>query len=103
MIRSNSNEGLTECAPASEHTRPQADELPGPAPLLPGGGANLLRFLSNPVGFMERLRTRYGDVVGLTRGRSDYVFAFGAENNRQILGDTSLFHNLNASSLPIRV
>jgi cytochrome P450 len=103
MIRSNSNEGLTECAPASEHTRPRADELPGPAPLLPGGGANLLRFLSNPVGFMERLRTRYGDVVSLTRGRSDYVFAFGAEHNRQILGDTSLFHNLDASSLPIRV
>lgn len=81
---------------------PSADELPGPTGLL-GWRGNLLRFFADPTGFMQSLRTRYGEVAGLARGHRDYVFAFGARHNRMVLGNTALFHNLDASNIPVRV
>jgi cytochrome P450 len=77
---------------------------PGPAALpVIGGHINLLRFMSDPVRFMTRMRGRYGNTVALNHGRSSYVFAFGPDNNRHVLGDVDLFHNLDASSLPFPV
>jgi cytochrome P450 len=77
---------------------------PGP-PALPliGAPINLLRFFADSIATMHRLQRRYGDVVALMRGRSDYVFAFGAANNRVILGNPSLFQNLDPQSMQVRV
>ncbi len=75
---------------------------PGPASLL-GARANLLMFLSDPIRFMLRLKLRFGDLASLAWGRSDYIFALGPRHNRFILGNPDLFHNLDASNIPIRV
>jgi cytochrome P450 len=77
---------------------------PGAAALpLIGGHINFLRFMSDPVRFMTKLQRRYGNLAALARGRFSYVFAFGPEHNRHVLGDVALFHNLDASSLPFPV
>jgi cytochrome P450 len=79
---------------------------PPPGPMaLPaiGSSINFVRFLSDPVGFMSRMHARYGNTVSLVRSDAKYVFAFGADHNRDVLGDAGLFHNLDASSLPFRV
>lgn len=68
-----------------------------------GSRINFLRFMSDPVRFMSRAQGRFGDIAALARGRSGYVFAFGPDCNRQVLGDVELFHNLDASSLPFPV
>ncbi len=77
---------------------------PGPTALpVIGSHINFVRFLSDPVGFMSRMRARYGNTVSLAHGDANYVFAFGADHNRKVLGDVGLFYNLDASSLPFRV
>lgn len=88
---------------SAQHTRP--GESPPAAAALPvvGGHVNLLRFMSDPVGFMSRAQAQYGNTVALAPGRFGYVFAFGPDNNRHVLGDVELFHNLDASSLPFPV
>ncbi len=82
----------------------KASALPGPRsmPLL-GASGNFLRFMRNPVAFMDRLRRSYGAVVSLGRGASDYVFVFGPEYNRELLNNTSQFHNLDYRSLPFQI
>src|SRR5829696_8442240 len=68
-----------------------------------GARGNLLPFMRNPVGYMTRLYRDYGEVVSLSRGRADYVFVFSPEYNQQVLGNISLFHNLDAGSSPLRI
>jgi cytochrome P450 len=77
---------------------------PGPAamPFL-GVTGNLLRFYANPIPFLHRLERRYGTVATLARGHSRYIAAFGAAHNRLILGNPALFHNLDATTMPVRV
>jgi cytochrome P450 len=77
---------------------------PGPAamPIL-GAGGNLLRLFANPIPYLQRLERRYGNVATLARGRSQYIVAFGAAHNRLILGNPGLFHNLDATTMPVRV
>jgi cytochrome P450 len=84
---------------------PRQNGLPPGPPVLPlvGTPINLLRFFADPIAFMRRLQRRYGNVATLARGRSDYVFAFGAANNRLILGNPDLFRNLDPHSMQIRV
>ncbi len=78
--------------------------LPGPRSLpLLGLYGNLLSFLYNPLGFMSRLHHQYGEIVTLARGTTKYVFVFTPEYNQLVLGNTSLFHNLDAESSPLRV
>ena len=75
---------------------------PRPAPLF-GPAVALLRFLRNPASELLRLHRTYGDVVTLARGSTRYVFAFGPDNNRRVLGDTALFHALDKKTLPLRI
>jgi cytochrome P450 len=71
-------------------------------PLL-GTNGNFIRFMRDPVRFMDRLRRGYGKIVSLGRGTTDYVFVFGPEYNREVLNNTSLFHNLDARYLPFKI
>jgi cytochrome P450 len=70
-----------------------------------GWHGNMLPLLLDPIGYMLRLRARYGDVVTLSRGSAETVFVFSAEANRQVLSDQRLFHNgaVNMPGSPIRV
>lgn len=77
---------------------------PGPHPIpLLGSRGNLLLFMRNPIEYMLNLSRKYGEVVSLTRRTTEYVFAFSPEYNQQVLSNTSLFHNLDASSSPLRI
>lgn len=80
----------------------QRSPLPGPRPVpLVGARGNLLPFIRNPLDYMSRLYQSYGEVVSLARGTTEYVFAFSPEYNRQVLGNTTLFYNLDASTSPL--
>jgi len=68
-----------------------------------GARGNLLPFMRHPVGYMSRLYRDYGEVVSLARGTTEYVFVFTPEYNQQVLGNTGLFHNLDARSSPLRI
>jgi cytochrome P450 len=56
------------------------------------------RFFFDPIGCMTAARARYGDVVVAGRvsriqgAERQHVFAFGPQCNRQVLGDTDIFH-----------
>jgi cytochrome P450 len=47
----------------------------------------------DPLAFLGMLHARYGDVVTLARGTTDFIFAFGPEHNQKILSDPALFHS----------
>lgn len=92
--------------PALERTPTVNPAIPGPpAKLLIGWRGNLLSYFRRPLRTMEDLRGRYGDVVCLARGgneplvfqplghKSSTLFAFGAENNRQVLTQSNLFES----------
>lgn len=67
--------------------------LPGPpAPWLLGPLPRVLQFFDDPVGAVRRLRP-YGDVVGVARDSPALVCVFGAERNREVLGDPARFPN----------
>jgi cytochrome P450 len=70
---------------------------------LMGAKGNLIPFMRNPVGYMNDLYSNYGEVVSLARGTTKFVFVFGPEHNREVLSDTDLFYNLDASSSPVRI
>lgn len=82
------------------------DQIPGPKPVpLLGWRANVLRHFRNPLAAMVEMRQKWGDVVCLVRGGneplvlrpldhpSSTVFAFGAENNRQVLTQPNVFES----------
>ncbi len=52
---------------------------------------------------MMRLRQDFGVVASLASGAPEYIFAFGPEHNRMVLGRQDIFHNLDASNIPLRV
>src|SRR4051794_7707506 len=81
-----------------------APPIPGPPPTpLLGARGNMLRLMRGPIPYMLRLHRQFGDVVGLARGSDRYVFAFGPEYNRQVLGNPSRFQAMDAATLPIRI
>jgi cytochrome P450 len=68
--------------------------LPGPRgiPVI-GARANFLRLYQNPYRYMRQLYETYGDVVGLARGDTSYVFVFGPKLNHDVLANASLYQN----------
>jgi cytochrome P450 len=52
---------------------------------------------------MNDLYQNYGEIVSLARGTTKFVFVFGPQYNREVLSDTDLFYNLDASSSPVRI
>jgi cytochrome P450 len=68
-----------------------------------GYRGNFASFVFDSVGWLRRLHERYGEVVALARGRDDYVFVFSPRYNQVVLGDSALFHNLDAASSPVRM
>jgi cytochrome P450 len=59
--------------------------------------------MHNPVKHMGNLYRKYGEIVSLTRRTTEYVFVFSPEYNQQVLSNTALFFNLDASSSPLRI
>src|SRR4051794_35100343 len=68
--------------------------IPGP-PVLPGLGwrTNFIPLLRNPIGYMQHLQRRYGDVVALSQEHPAFLFIFGADEHRQVLSDPAHFYN----------
>jgi cytochrome P450 len=76
--------------------------LPGPRPdpLLGWRGA-LLPLSTDPLAALLDLHATYGNLVALSRSAPVIMFAFGAEHNRRLLSDSSLFHNNIGFGLPM--
>lgn len=70
-------------------------EVPGPPPH-PKWGASYhhAKFLRDPTVHMMRLYEEYGPVVAIANPGMSIVFVFGAEHNRHLLRDPSLFHSI---------
>jgi len=71
-------------------------------PLL-GPAGNFVAFLRDPPAYLRRLHATFGDIAALARGDSRLVFVFSPAYNQWLLSDTALFHNLDASSSPVRI
>lgn len=70
-------------------------EVPGPPPHLKWGAAyHHAKFLRDPTVHMMRLYEEYGPVVGISNPGMSIVFVFGAESNKLLLRDPSLFHSI---------
>ena len=79
-----------------------AVEIPGPSPApLLGWMPEILRFAFNPLGQLEVLRNKYGDVVRLGYGDAPGVIVFSPEYNRVILRDPSRFYSYNLDFIPV--
>ena len=65
---------------------------PRPVPLL-GWRCNLLRFGTDPLGYVRQLHAAHGDLVAFVEGRTGWIFAFGPEYNRQLLTNPDLFYS----------
>lgn len=70
--------------------------VPGPrsTPLL-GWRANFLRFLQNPLHFLEQLHGSYGPIAGIVENHPSMIFVFSPEYHRVVLSDQDLFYNLS--------
>jgi cytochrome P450 len=67
--------------------------IPGPAPIpLIGPIPRMMRFFDDPIGESVKLRS-YGDVVSVSRGSPAMVCVFGAERNREVLGNPTGFEH----------
>lgn len=91
--------------PAGSRPRRRVGALPpGPAamPIL-GASGNLLRFFANPIPHLQRIERDYGSLATLARGHNRYIIAFGEAHNRLILGNPALFHNLDSTTMPVRI
>jgi cytochrome P450 len=75
------------------HEAPAA-ALPGPrvTPLL-GVTGSYIRFIANPLGWLDSLR-RHGSLVTLARGTTSHVFVFHPDLNMQVLSNPGLFRSL---------
>lgn len=88
---------------APEHNITQVP-IPGPRPMpVLGVRGNFASFIADAIGYLQRLHDQYGDVVSLARGTSEYIFVFSPHYNKLVLSDTDLFHNLDATSSPVRI
>ena len=84
--------------------------LPGPAPVpLLGWRANALRFLLDPIGYMDRLNLTRGLAAFVAGGCPQVllqgqgygsVFALGAEANQAVLGDMAAYHSRRVPGPP---
>lgn len=69
--------------------------MPGPAPMpLLGARGNLLRFLADPISYMERVYGRYGTLASMTNGNLAQVLGFGPDYNRLLLSDAGRFYTI---------
>lgn len=74
---------------------------PKPPPVLgPLGG--LMRFFGDPVAGMFALHREYGDLAAVVDRNAALVCAFGAEHNRAVTTQTSLFQHLSEVPIPVR-
>ena len=69
--------------------------LPGPMamPLL-GWRGNSIRFLRDPLRYLQRSYQTYGPLSALVRDDPRNVFAIGPDYNHQLLSDARLFHTI---------
>ena len=68
------------------------DDIPGPPPTpVFGARGNMFRFFSDPVGYMCKLRQRYGDIAAFVKGSRGMVFAFGPAYNQLLLANPGQF------------
>lgn len=73
--------------------------IPGPrAPLL-GWRGQAIRFLRDPVTFMQALYREHGRVAASVAGRPLWMFGFGAEHNQLVLSDAARFHSVPIAPL----
>src|ERR671925_1859948 len=78
--------------------------IPGPRPLpVLNWVGNAVIFMREPVLYMRQLYETYGPIVSLARGSTRFVFAFAPEYNRLLLSDTTLFHTVDNSTMPVPV
>lgn len=83
-------------------TTAAARDLPGPPPTpVLGARGNLMRFLRDPIGFIERVHRVYGPLASVARGSSAAVFALRPEHSHHVLTDTELFHSPSALLFPV--
>jgi cytochrome P450 len=76
--------------------------IPGPKPLpFMGPTGNLLRFLTDPVGWLLRLRREYGLIAALAEDHPAMVFAFGPEHNRRVLLDPGVLQHNTQMLFPV--
>jgi len=77
--------------------------LPGPPAIpLTGWRGNATRFTLDPAKHMLQLYHKYGKLVALNQGYTNYVFIFGPEYTHQVLSNSSAFYNNDLSNLPIK-
>jgi cytochrome P450 len=77
-------------------------KIPGPTPVpLLGWLPLLLRFASDPLASLEKLREQYGDILRLGIKNYPVIMIFHPDYNRQILRDPSTFYSYNLDLLPI--
>ncbi|HLO13203.1 MAG TPA: cytochrome P450, partial [Anaerolineales bacterium] len=73
---------------------------PVPAPFL-GRLPWLLRFASDPLLALEKLRQQYGDLIRLGINRYSVIVVFDPDLNRHILRDPSVFYSYEPGLIPI--
>jgi cytochrome P450 len=64
---------------------------------------NSLRFVADPMVYMQKIRARYGEIAHMDGAIFKYTFAFTPEMTRQILTDTTLFYNGGPDEQPVKV
>ncbi len=78
--------------------------VPGPRALpLIGWRVNVIRFLRDPLPYMQRTYKTYGELAGLVQGDTRQIFAVGPQYNHQLLADTSLFYSIFETITPERI
>ena len=77
-------------------------KIPGPTPVpMLGWLPLLLRFASDPLTSLEKMRDQYGDIFKWGIRNYPVVMIFHPDHNRQILRDPSTFYSYNLDLLPI--
>ena len=68
-------------------------QIPGPLPTRWfGSQGNLIAFLRDPVGYLRRLYSEYGEIAAVVKGTRGMIFAFGPQFNQQLLSNPAVFH-----------
>lgn len=60
----------------------------------------VLAFSSNPVNFLERLHSQYGDIVLVGDGEYSCLFTFASRHTHQVLSDPATFYSFELESIP---
>lgn len=76
------------------------DKIPGPGPFpVLGWRGNLLKFLRDPLAYMQMLKRTYGEISVFVKGRRSMIFTFHPKYNQQILSHPDLFHSVGITHL----